>query len=291
MDFDGHIVTIESCGQIEIAPSASSIPQPQPQHHLPPPSPPPVVLQQPIAPPIQRTTPKFKPPAKQMIPKKRTIQPDIDDDDLEEDPMEICQEPSIPTPVSSNTSIAPPHPSLPEPVRSKQPNLPQPVAQELPGQEQPSLPQPVSPQVPSYQPTPVSPFSHQKRVRVGLSKRTASTLHQSTHSDISSTKNIQTNNAYKSVAQPNVNNSNSTSSSNHVQAAAPVAAVARPVAAAVASLRYVRFINNKGTILTYTSNGTSLFSPASKLPVNEPTAADGEPDITKPFKSPFAEGK
>lgn len=290
MDFDGHIVTIESCGLIESAPSASSIPQPQPQHqpqhHLPPPPPPPVVLQQPIAPPIQRMTPKFKPPAKQMIPKKRTIQPDIDDDDLEEDPMEICQEPSIPVPVSSNASTAPPQSSLPEPVMSEQPTLPQPVVQELPVQEQP-----LSPQVPSHQPTPVSPFSHQKRVRVGLSKRVASTLHQSTHSNISSAKNIQTNNAYKPVAQPNVNNSNNTSSSSHVQAAAPVAAVAQPVVTAVASSRYVRSTNNTDTLLTHTSNGTSLFSPASKLPVNEPTAADGEADITKPFKSPFAEGK
>ncbi|KAI9262528.1 hypothetical protein EDC94DRAFT_96353 [Helicostylum pulchrum] len=120
LEFDGHIVTVESMASTESMNQSVSAPRPEPvQRSVPQPQ---QTRQVPQARPIPHTT----------LPKKRMIQKDEEEEEDEDDEMDV---------------------DLPEPTVPL-----------------------VSPSLLQAQ-----PVQTQKRVRVGLSKRTMSTLHQTTH--------------------------------------------------------------------------------------------------------------
>lgn len=128
MEFDGHIVTVESIGSTEVSNQSVSAPRSEPiQKRVPPP---PLQPQPQPQPQQNRHVPQARPIPQAKLPKKRMIQKDEEEE--EEDAMDMdVSEPTVPL---------------------------------------------VSPQA-----QPVQSFQAQKRVRVGLSKRTMSTLHQTTH--------------------------------------------------------------------------------------------------------------
>lgn len=144
LEFDGHIVTIESFESTEISntpaqqlPQLPQLPQP-PQRQDPPQTPQPRNQSQQI-PQIRQ---RFKPPT--MVPKKRIVETNTEV--YQEDVMDLdVSFLTVPTSSTSSTNQAPTNQ----------------ITQT------------------SYYTTP------QKRVRVGLSKRTPSTLHQSTHAESS----------------------------------------------------------------------------------------------------------
>lgn len=175
LEFDGHIVTIESFESSEAAvPMNQPLPQ-QLQHQsprrlqqplqrqqvTPPPTPiiyhPPLCTppQEPSIPSSQSSIPsrssRFTPPS--MILKKRKIKIDPEEEEAEKDrlePMELCEAPDQPM-------------------------------QDI--QLEPAIPPAQVPVQPNISSITIPATTLQKRVRVGLSKRTASALHQSTCSN------------------------------------------------------------------------------------------------------------
>lgn len=137
------------------------------------------------------------------------------------------------------------------------------------------------PTIPRQQPTPPSPLKEeqqpmispfvtpQKRVRVGLSKRTSSALHQSTHKEALVAENT-TPLTTPQMKQPSRD-----------EAPQPTPRT-----------------NNTPSTRQNLEESNSSFTPASKIPTNtndpgesssSSTSSNIEP--SKPFKSPFAEGK
>ena len=208
----------------------------------------------PIVPPVIRSpslTAQFKSPAASpRTVKKRIIQKDEDEDD--DDPedvvkMEICK------PV--NTSVTPQQPTIPVDTPTFSAPIPS-----TPHVEQPT-PQPDQlPHVPSKRTAPppspqqTTASSLQKRVRVGLSKRTASTLHKSTHGEA---LKMQVPNTPQPPQPKPTNNTSFTPASKITQ--------------------------DQDIPSTSTTTVTSSFAPASKV-ASEPTEM-----TAKPFKSPFSD--
>lgn len=183
VEFEGHIVTIESFESTEIVNNTAQTLL-QPHQPTPTPTPPPMAR----APPPQPANPpqpgsngfsKFKPPT--MIPRKRIIKPDPEEDEEEEEDD---------TPSFSNINNANPSSNNP-PLQT---NNNQPKEQSA------------------------APPNNQKRIRVGLSKRTSSSLHQKLQSSnnipsTSSSTNIPTthtsSNTYASASAPTTTNTHS----------------------------------------------------------------------------------
>jgi hypothetical protein len=169
LEFDGHIVTVESFESSEtVTPTNQQLPQ-QLQRQSPQPTPFPPQQQQMAAPIIQHTSSstepsipssrspissrsnRFKPPS--MIPKKRMIKVDPEEEEAEKEELEAMKLCKV----------------LDQSLQNIQPS---PSAEV---HDQPSVSNIPSSTIPT--------IALQKRVRVGLSKRTASTLHQSTHNN------------------------------------------------------------------------------------------------------------
>lgn len=210
LEFDGHIVTIEAFeGTVASTPTPTPTPpQPQPQRApfrrpmqsmrptmsrpVPIPQPPePSAPASPPPPAMQTTTPQNNnddlssqstksPEPPQMIPKKRIVDMSLDDDD--EDEMMDIDPPSV----------------KPETLPLKEKS--EPVSTPTP--QQPPAPTPQQPAMSAFLAPP-------KRVRVGLSKRTSSTLHQSTHREALSAENITpSNTATASASTPQTSQMN-----------------------------------------------------------------------------------
>lgn len=279
IDFDSHIVTIESFETTEIANNTNqqTIPiqrQSNVVSEVPPqipnlPSPP---QQQPSSSSSSSSrynqqpmrVSKFKPPSS-TIPRKRVIKVDPEEMEDNDDLMEISEPPrSIQQQINQpSTSI---ETSIPQELinvslqaQPLNPNMNQQSEVQAHQQQQ----SPIASSIPPLLPVTTPPSSStatamttetlapvKKRVRVGLSKRTSSTLHQAV------------NNTSTSLYTP----PNSTF-------------VNKPTASSFskASNIPVEAINNNST--------------SSTIPQGHDNGNNGESSAVKPFKSPFAEGK
>lgn len=302
IDFDSHIVTIEAFQATEVAnnthqqtisvhrqPNALPVPDPSPQPRAPPPSTSTTAIPSRYNAQPMRVS-KYKPPS--TIPRKRIIKPDPDEMEQDDDIMEISEpEPSTrsmqpppaqPTAIHVEPSIQQPAeiPTFaePEPV---QPLRSSPALQQSPVQQQqpsalnipPFVPpvqneasQPVDqPTAPASSPN-VSPSPAKKRVRVGLSKKTSSPLHQ--------------------VNLPTPSTSSYT----------PPTSINRPTATLTPSFTKASNIADTNAVSTEaTSSNAASASFGSSVPPPPPNqqnnSSNGETSATAPFKSPFAEGK
>lgn len=276
IDFDSHIVTIESFETTEIANNTnqqtipiqrqSNVVSEVPLQIPHPPSPPP---QQPPSSSRYNQQPmrvsKFKPPSS-TIPRKRVIKVDPEEMEDNDDLMEISEPPrsmqqQINQPSASIETSIPQEPiSVSHQAQPLNPNMNQQSEVQAHQQQQSpiasSIPPPLLVTTPPSSSTVTAMTIEtlapvKKRVRVGLSKRTSSTLHQAV------------NNTSTSLHTP----SNSTF-------------INKPAASSSfskASNIPVETINNNST--------------SSTIPQGHDNGNNGESSALKPFKSPFTEGK
>lgn len=254
---------------------ARHLPDPPPQQHTPSPSTstaaPTTAIPTRYNPQPMRVS-KYKPPS--IIPKKRVIKPDPEEMEEEEDALMAMSDPepstrSVPPLEQSDQSFvqtAALHVD-PEPVEPLQSD---PLAQQPPVQ-QPNIPRfvpPVQNEAPHHVEPPTAPVSPstlsalpaKKRVRVGLSKKTSTPLHQ--------------------VNLPTPSTSSYTPPTNlHRPPATPPSS----------SFTKASTIANDNAEASSSSNTPSTSS--VPLPSSTDRESNGESSTTKPFKSPFTEGK
>ncbi|CEP18867.1 hypothetical protein [Parasitella parasitica] len=302
IDFDSHIVTIESCGATEAA--GNTLQQTLPVHRQSTPILAPQIPDPPSPQPTHSSTPvsasasasiststaipfrynqqpvrisQFKPPS--MIPRKRLIK--VDPEEMEEeDAMEIC-EPELPQ--TAQQQIKQPMPfassietSAPEELAQNQP-VPsnsinqQCIIQPHPQQQQQSnmssIPTTVVATLQESSASALLPAK--KRVRVGLSKKTTSSMHQAnTTSSISGS----------SYRPPTVINK-------------PVPTPTPTSASTSCSFSFTKASNIENNV-GEAANTANISSPAPSYEQNESSSSgsNGKSSASKPFKSPFAEG-
>lgn len=236
---------------------------------------------------------QYRPPS--IIPRKRIIKPDPEELEEEEEDILEMSEPVLSTssmqqpPVQSAAmNVEPSVPQEPEIQTSDEPEPAQPslsnsIYQQPPVQEQqqqptianipPSVPhvqngapQSVAPVLPSISST--SPAK--KRVRVGLSKKTSTPLHQ---------VNLPTAST-SSYTPPTVVNRPATTS----------VLSSSPAFTAASNVVNMNAVNTEATSSNAPPASSSF---ASRPPPSnqEDNSNNGGPSTTKAFKSPFAEGK
>ncbi|KAK4513461.1 W2 domain-containing protein [Mucor velutinosus] len=306
IDFDSHIVTIESLEAIEVANNthqqtipvhraphvmpARHLPDPPPQERTPSPSASAAVSATVIPSrynPQPMRVSQYKPPS--TIPRKRMIKPDPEEMGEDDHSMEMSE--SEPSTRSMQPSVQPAaiyvEPSTqqelelttliePEPV---QPLLPTPVAQPPSIQQErqastlniPPFVPPVQNEAPQpvEQPTATASSSSsppaKKRVRVGLSKKTSTPLHQVSLPAPGTSSYTPLTNAHRPTATPTPSSSSFTKASN---------------------IETINTMNAEATSSNATSASFSFTPPQQ----GDSSSSHGELSTTKPFKSPFTEG-